>query len=164
MAGDYLELQVGKGRWIRSSRLAWFLAWVALFFVAFAYACNSSSKQTDASKTQKAPPASASDPRPVITRPDVGFASHQRLVEHYQKHGREFGSITMEAYLRQAQELRDRPAIGNVLESVRADGVISHFDRASGAFIAFNPDGVIRTYFRPNDGEAYFQRQARRKN
>ena len=30
-------------------------------------------------------------------------------------------------------------------------------------FIAFNRNGVIRTYFRPADGEAYFQRQLRRK-
>ena len=33
---------------------------------------------------------------------------------------------------------------------------------AGSAFIAFNPNGVIRTFFRPNDGERYWRRQAER--
>ena len=65
-------------------------------------------------------------------------------------------------YLRLAQALRDRPAGGDVLERVREDGVVSRFDRRSGAFIAFGADGVIRTFFRPNDGARYFERQAAR--
>jgi hypothetical protein len=97
-------------------------------------------------------------------RHDIGFSSRQKLVEHYRKHGSEFGSVTMDEYVRQAQELRDRRAGGNVLELTRSDGVICRFDRATGSFLAFNPDGVIRTYFRPNDGEAYFRRQSKRQN
>jgi len=98
----------------------------------------------------------------VVLRPDVGFASRQKLVEHYEKHGREFGPITLEQYLRKAQELRDRPAGGPILESLRPDGVTTRFDRGTGDFVAFNRDGTIRTYFRPSDGEAYFRRQLRR--
>ena len=93
---------------------------------------------------------------------DVGFASRARLDEHYRKHGAEFGDITREEYLRRAQALRDAPAGGAVLEAVRRDGVVTRFDRKSGAFIAFNANGVIRTYFRPNDGERYFRRQLER--
>jgi pyocin large subunit-like protein len=140
------------------------LAFVALALFALNDACNSSSTQTSSSRSHPTPHASLSDTQPVITHPNIGFASHQRLVDHYQKHGREFGSISMEEYLHQAQELRDRPAGGNVLEATRPDGVISRFDRTSGAFIAFNPDQVIRTYFRPAEGEAYFWRQSRRKS
>jgi len=51
---------------------------------------------------------------------------------------------------------------GQVLESVRADGVISKFDKKHGYFGAYNPDRTIRTFFIPNDGERYFRRQARR--
>ncbi len=98
----------------------------------------------------------------AITRPDVGFRSAERLDEHYRKHGREFGSISRDEYLRLAQALRDRPVGGAVLQAVRHDGVITRFDRASGAFVAFDDDGVIRTFFIPNDGERYFQRQTRR--
>jgi len=96
------------------------------------------------------------------TRPQVGFRSRERLVEHYRKHGREFGRIDMDHYLGLAQELRDRPAGGMILEAVRGDGVIVRYDKSSGAFIAFDRDGTIRTFFRPNRGDAYFRSQLQR--
>lgn len=98
----------------------------------------------------------------IITRPEIGFRSAERLDEHYRKHSGAFGSVSRDEYLRLAQTLRDRPAGGAVRQAVRRDGVITRFDRVSGAFIAFDPDGVIRTFFAPNDGERYFQRQAGR--
>jgi pyocin large subunit-like protein len=70
----------------------------------------------------------------------------------------------MEQYLSKAQELRDRPAGGAIMETARPDGAVTRFDRESGDFIAFNRDGIIRTYFRPADGEAYYKRQLRRKH
>jgi hypothetical protein len=91
---------------------------------------------------------------------NVGFADPRRLEEHYEKHGAEFGHITRQEYLHQAQLLRDARAGGPILEVVRADGVTTRFDRETGAFIAFNANGVIRTFFKPNDGERYWRRQA----
>ena len=111
-----------------------------------------------------AEPPSTSQVPPSIARPDIGFATPQKLHDHYQKHGREFGKISKKEYLRLAQELRDQAAGGEVLERIRKDGVITRFDRKSGAFLACNPDGTIRTFFKPNDGENYFRRQARRKS
>lgn len=92
----------------------------------------------------------------------VGFADQRRLDEHYEKHGAEFGRITKHDYLRQAQLLRDARVGGPILETVRKDGVVTRFDRDTGAFIAFNPNGVIRTFFKPNDGERYYRRQSER--
>ena len=92
----------------------------------------------------------------------VSFADQRRLDEHYQKHGAEFGRITKQDYLHQAQLLRDAKVGGPILEAVRNDGVITRFDRQTGAFIAYNPNGVIRTFFKPNDGERYWRRQAER--
>lgn len=140
-----------------------FAAAALLLGVFLAVACGSPqappAEVPKAKVTEGAPAAQA-----VVLRPDVGFVSQQKLLDHYRKHGREFGTITPEQYLRKAQELRDRPAGGAILESLRPDGVVTRFDRASGDFIAFNRDGTIRTYFRPADGEAYYQRQLRRKH
>jgi pyocin large subunit-like protein len=93
---------------------------------------------------------------------EIGFATRRKFLDHYEKHGAEFGSISREEYLRQAQILRDSPVAGDILEARRADGVITRFDRKTGAFLAFNPDLTIRTYFKPNDGEKYFRRQSKR--
>ena len=91
-----------------------------------------------------------------------GFRSRRQFNEHFAKHGREFGNISQEQYLLLAQELRDAPAGGPIQEIAKPDGVITRFDRRSGAFGAYNRDRTIRTFFKPNDGERYFRRQASR--
>src|ERR1700693_942198 len=91
-----------------------------------------------------------------------GFRSRAQLDEHYAKHGAEFGHISEAEYLRLAQELREAPVGGPILEARRPNGQFSRFDRRKGYFGAYNPDGTIRTFFIPNDGERYFRRQARR--
>jgi pyocin large subunit-like protein len=88
-----------------------------------------------------------------------GFRSQRQLDEHYAKHGQEFGNITRGQYLELAQALRDAPKGGNILQAVRADGVMTRFDRSHGYFGAYNPGGTIRTFFIPNAGESYFRRQ-----
>jgi hypothetical protein len=103
------------------------------------------------------------------TRPDgasvdtsIGFRSRGALDEHFEKHGAEFGVSDRERYLRLACELRDAPLGSNVLEGTRSDGVITRFDARTGAFVAFNRDRTLRTFFKPNDGRAYFERQLER--
>jgi hypothetical protein len=113
------------------------------------------------------PPVVQAPPRTAQTtageRSGIGFRSRAALEDHFDKHGHEFGPrTTVEQYLRLAQALRDVPPGGAVVEFVRDDGVITRFDRSRGAFGAYNRDGTIRTFFRPNDGEAYFRRQAER--
>ena len=116
---------------------------------------------TERGAREAAPTATAS-PTAGGFPASVGFADTKRLEEHYGKHGAEFGATSRQDYLRMAQKLRDAPADGPILEAVRRDGVVTRFDRQTGAFIAFNPNGVIRTFFRPNDGERYWRRQAER--
>jgi len=110
-----------------------------------------------------APPPPA-PPTPPAPRNPRAFASRARLEEHYSKHGREFGQVGIEEYLRLAQALRDAQVGGDIEEIRRDNGDVARFDRASGAFGVFEADGTIRTFFRPRDGGAYFRRQARRHN
>lgn len=106
----------------------------------------------------------ASKPNAAVTtkvNAAIGFRTRRNLEEHYEKHGHEFGSISQEEYLRQAQTLRDAQVGGDILEAKRSDGVTTRFDRKAGTFLAFNEDATIRTFFKPNDGERYFKRQLR---
>ena len=112
-----------------------------------------------APRAERAAPTPAATP---VTDASPGFASRQRWIEHFEKHGGEFPGLDANGYLRAAQQLRDAPAGGLILEARRKDGVITRFDRGSGAFLAANRDRTIRTFFRPNDGESYFRRQASR--
>ncbi len=101
---------------------------------------------------------------PSAVTSSVGFRSREQLAEHYHKHGAEFGTVSMNEYLSLAQSLRDAPVGSDVIEVTRpVDGVVSRFDRVTGAFLAADADGTIRTFFKPNDGESYFRRQAKRR-
>jgi hypothetical protein len=118
---------------------------------------NTSGSNT-ASNTVKA--SNRSDPR----LRKIGFRSPTKLHQHFQKHGQEFGNITEAQYLAMAQDLRDAPLSKTVIEAEQVGGTVSRFNRATGAFTAFDRDLTIRTFFRPNDGEAYFKRAAQRSH
>jgi pyocin large subunit-like protein len=95
----------------------------------------------------------------VLLAAGPGFRSNKQFREHYAKHGQEFGDVTPDQYLSLAQQLRDAPKGGNILEDLRPDGTITKFDRSKGYFGAYNPDRTIRTFFIPNRGEEYYRRQ-----
>lgn len=99
-----------------------------------------------------------------MIRTEIGFRTPKQLAQHFQKHGGEFARFTKADYLRAAQTLRDAPVGGSILEIARGDGTVARFDRNQSAFVAFDADGTIRTFFKPNDGEAYFRRQAQRRH
>jgi pyocin large subunit-like protein len=150
--------------YVRSGRLPWrrlltaALAALAIFFY-WTHVTERGAREAARSPLS----AEARDPSNARTwGSSVGFADQRRLDEHYEKHGAEFGRITKQDYLRQAQLLRDAKPVDPILEAVRRDGVTTRYDRQTGAFIAFNPNGVIRTFFKPNDGERYWRRQAER--
>jgi pyocin large subunit-like protein len=155
--------------WISLKQRSVFFVWL-LGLALLGSACQQVS--APAQQPAAAPNAAMSAPTQVTPanasvtthrRPEIGFTSRQKYLDHFAKHGREFGDISAEEYLRQAQTLRDRPAGKDVLEVVRADGVITRFDNVNGAFLAFNADLTIRTFFKPNDGVNYFWRQSRRQ-
>jgi len=154
-------------RWIESLGLA------ALALVASCGRGDSGAAQQQARATpapitipgqpiSTAPSRTAARPNEIDRQSNIGFRSRAQFDEHFQKHGAEFGRITQQEYLRAAQSLRDAPVGANIEEIRRDDGTTSRFDRSTGAFLAFNRDGTIRTFFKPNDGEAYFRRQAAR--
>lgn len=100
--------------------------------------------------------------RPYLIYGHIAFTTDGQLDEHFDKHGAEFHAISPTQFLQFAQELRDRPKDPTILEGKRFDGVICRFDTQTGAFIAFKKDRIIRTFFKPKNGEEYFYRQMRR--
>src|SRR5258708_27294389 len=86
--------------------------------------------------------ATASTP----THREIGFHSRELLAEHFEKHGREFGAIDMNTYLRLAQSLRDRPSGGDRLETTPADGANTRSARANGPSLSFDPDPETHTF------------------
>ncbi len=139
---------------------------IAGAIVVLGYLRNSNSRETQSGPLVPTPSATtpvSSQSKTLPAHPGVGFRDAAHLDEHFHKHGAEFHAASAAEYLRLAQDLRDKPAGGDILESARHEGTVTRYDRSTGAFLAFDADGVIRTFFRPNDGEAYFRRQLNRE-
>ena len=97
-------------------------------------------------------------PRSLADAPSASpcFAPGQ-LEHHFQKHGLAMGFANQADYLRAAQALvRGGPDV----ETLRRDGGDTLFYRAStDEFAVLSDRNVIRTYFKPDDGPAYWERQ-----
>lgn len=103
--------------------------------------------------------AAESSPDPQKEYKQYSFRSKKLFDSHYEKHGSEFGSITQEEYLQLANDLlnSDSPSILNKTEKEDGDDVF--FDTDTGYFLVLSTDGYIRTFFIPDKGIDYYNRQ-----
>lgn len=89
------------------------------------------------------------------------FASRKLFEEHYQKHvvtQQEFGDITEEEYLKLANDLLNGTG-ENILTKTEDDGDLLFYNVDTNEFAVMRPDGVIRSFFKPSAGIAYWNRQ-----
>ncbi len=103
-----------------------------------------------------APPAQGMANAPTSTTL-YSFRSAELLESHYQKHGGEFGNITKEEYLLLANQLIASSTA--LRKQEKEDGDTVMYEEESNRFLVLSTDGYIRTFFRPDDGLAYYERQ-----
>jgi len=87
------------------------------------------------------------------------FRTEDLLASHYQKHGTEFGDITTEEYLQGANELINSSSPDILTKYEAEDGDKIYYAQTTNEFLVLSADGYIRTYFKPDDGIAYYNRQ-----
>ncbi len=85
------------------------------------------------------------------------FRNEEALQEHYEKHGIEMGFESAEAYEKAASDVVNNPASLHKIEAEDGDDV--YYLEETNDFVIVATYGAIRTYFRPEDGIAYYQRQ-----
>jgi len=100
-----------------------------------------------------------------------GFRTRERLENHFDFHGDEFGAADEEDYERMADTFAGGPSAETTLECVRVlDGAVVRWDRVTQEFAIVSADGFIQTYFKPDprdhglsSNRAYFDRECRRR-
>ena len=85
------------------------------------------------------------------------FRSHTLLMEHYEKHGIEMGFTSAEEYAAAANRVVTNPASLHKLEAEDGDDV--YYLESTNEFVIVSTDGYLRTYFCPNSGISYYNRQ-----
>ena len=86
-----------------------------------------------------------------------GFRSKKLKDQHYQKHGIEMGFADADAYEAAANEVVSDPSSLHKIEKEDGDDV--YYRERDNAFVVVSTDGYIRTYFNPDGGKAYYDKQ-----
>lgn len=92
------------------------------------------------------------------SKSDANFKTEDLLDSHYKKHKGEFGDITKEEYLKGANDLINSSG-DDILTKVRNNGDELFYNTKTNEFVVKTKDGFLRTYFKPQDGLSYFNRQ-----
>ena len=82
---------------------------------------------------------------------------NDRLQDHYKKHGRDMGFASPEEYLAAANAVIANPDA--LTKTEKEDGDTVYYVEATNEFVVLSTDGYIRTYFCPDGGKKYFDRQ-----
>ncbi len=85
------------------------------------------------------------------------FRNEKLLNEHYEKHGKEMGFDSAERYEAAANEVINHPDTLHRIEEEDGDDV--YYLEENNGFVIVSIDGYIRTFFYPDDGLDYFDRQ-----
>lgn len=85
------------------------------------------------------------------------FRSEELLSEHYSKHGIEMGFASAQEYEAGAIAVIENAAALHKVEKEDGDDV--YYLKSTNEFVVVSTDGYIRTYFEPDDGIAYYNRQ-----
>ena len=85
------------------------------------------------------------------------FRNEKLLNDHYEKHGKEMGFDSAESYEAAASEVINHPDSLHRIEEEDGDDV--YYLEENNGFVIVSIDGYIRTFFYPEDGLDYFNRQ-----
>lgn len=85
------------------------------------------------------------------------FRNSELLEEHYEKHGIEMGFASAEEYEKAAAAVITAPEVLHKYEKEDNDDV--YYLESTNEFVVVSTDGFIRTYFKPNSGKDYFDKQ-----
>lgn len=85
------------------------------------------------------------------------FRNDNLLTQHYNKHGIEMGFDTKAEYEAAASAVVNNPKALHKKEAEDNDDV--YYIEETNEFVIVSTDGYIRTYFKPNAGKAYFDKQ-----
>lgn len=85
------------------------------------------------------------------------FRNYKLLDQHFHKHGIEMGFDDAESYEKAASDVVNNTYALHKTEAEDGDDV--YYLEDTNEFVIVSVDGYIRTYFLPNAGKAYYDRQ-----
>lgn len=92
-----------------------------------------------------------------VVQTEYKFRNKNLLDQHYEKHGKDMGFASAEEYEKAAAAVPNNP---NVLHKTeKEDGDDVYYVESTNEFVVVSTDGYIRTYFNPDRGIDYYNKQ-----
>ena len=88
---------------------------------------------------------------------DYTFRSKKYLDQHYEKHGIDMGFENAQLYEESANLVIHHPDVLHKIE--KEDGDTCFYLEETNEFVVLSKDGYIRTYFWPDSGKKYYDKQ-----
>ena len=85
------------------------------------------------------------------------FRSKKLLDQHYEKHGIDMGFPDTASYVAAANEIINDPA--SLHKTEKEDGDDVYYRESDNGFVVVSRDGYIRTFFYPDSGKKYYDKQ-----
>lgn len=85
------------------------------------------------------------------------FRTKKQRDQHYEKHGIEMGFASADDYRKAASDVVNDPTALHKTEKEDGDDV--YYIEDTNEFVIVSKDGYLRTYFKPDKGKAYYDRQ-----
>lgn len=118
---------------------------------------TSSSSPTSVSSSQTSVQSSLPSESAPTVATEYKFRNKNLLNQHYEKHGRDMGFKSAEEYEKAAAAVPNNPAALHKTEKEDGDDV--YYIESTNEFVVVSTDGYIRTYFNPDRGIDYFNKQ-----
>ncbi|MBR4515499.1 MAG: hypothetical protein IKO61_11505 [Lachnospiraceae bacterium] len=93
----------------------------------------------------------------AVSYKEYHFKNKSRLNDHYEKHGKEMGFDSAKEYEQAASDVVNNPDALHKTEKEDGDDV--YYVEATNEFVVVSKQGFLRTYFLPDKGIDYFNRQ-----
>lgn len=93
----------------------------------------------------------------VVDCQEYHFCNESLLESHYEKHGKEMGFSSSEEYESAASDVVNDPK--SLHKTEKEDGDDIYYKEDTNEFVVVSTDGYVRTYFNPDAGKRYFDRQ-----
>ncbi|SEK41520.1 hypothetical protein [Ruminococcus albus] len=85
------------------------------------------------------------------------FRTKKQRDQHYEKHGIDMGFASADEYRKAASDVVNDPTALHKTEKEDGDDV--YYIEDTNEFVIVSKDGYLRTYFKPDKGKAYYDRQ-----
>ena len=131
---------------------------IILAVLILVFGCNRGEEpQEQAAETTTQTTEAAVQTTETTAQVTYTFRYNDRLQDHYKKHGRDMGFASPEEYLAAANAVIANPDA--LTKTEKEDGDTVYYVEATNEFVVLSTDGYIRTYFCPDGGKKYFDRQ-----